>query len=180
MVLLFLPFRNENIDMNDRNEFLELYNEKLSTLLENEKKFFAKIDIDELTKTCENISDDSDTENEYKTNSTVTSSLVFDNVVSNYGKTDVTVDNLDIFSSDKVKSIIKSRCDILSHEEYCEQMRQTNARQKALILELIYRMFFTTKPMQIFFTGPAGSGKSFTLKLAMETVNRSTPLTASN
>ena len=54
-------------------------------------------------------------------------------------------------------------------------MRNANAEQKAIILEVIDRIHKeNSDPLQIFFTGPAGSGKTFTLKLLMETYNRYT------
>lgn len=53
-------------------------------------------------------------------------------------------------------------------------MRKTNKEQREIILEAIHRICdrSNTEPLQIFFTGPAGCGKTFTLKLLMETYNR--------
>jgi hypothetical protein len=54
-------------------------------------------------------------------------------------------------------------------------MRKTNKEQRALIHEFVHRIHTPdSEPIQIFFHVPAGSGKSFTLKLLMETCNRFT------
>jgi len=65
----------------------------------------------------------------------------------------------------------------MTAEQYCEAMRKTNLEQRDLILEAIHRMHADggaadSTPIQIFFTGPAGCGITFTIKLLMETFNR--------
>ncbi|GFT54495.1 ATP-dependent DNA helicase PIF1 [Trichonephila clavipes] len=63
----------------------------------------------------------------------------------------------------------------MSKQEYCHMMRSTNNGQRKLILETIHRLHLSDSiPIQIFFTGPAGSGKTYVLKLLMETYNRYT------
>jgi len=60
----------------------------------------------------------------------------------------------------------------MTAEQYCEAMRKTNLEQRDLILEAINRMHTDSTQIQIFFTGPAGCGITFTIKLLMETFNR--------
>ncbi|GFT09265.1 hypothetical protein TNCV_5061581 [Trichonephila clavipes] len=72
-------------------------------------------------------------------------------------------------------SAVRKRSNVMSKQEYCHMMRSTNSGQRKLILETIHRLHLSDSiPIQIFFTGPAGSGKTYVLKLLMETYNRYT------
>ncbi|XP_075210408.1 uncharacterized protein LOC142317746 [Lycorma delicatula] len=52
-------------------------------------------------------------------------------------------------------------------------MRVANEKQKELLLHTIHHFLSDPEsPLQIFFTGPAGCGKTFVIKLIMETYNR--------
>lgn len=68
---------------------------------------------------------------------------------------------------------VRKREDIMDLEEYTSRMRMTNAEQYELLREIIHRQ---TTPRQqqlcVFFTGPAGCGKTFVLRLAMDIYNR--------
>jgi Cdc6-like AAA superfamily ATPase len=55
-------------------------------------------------------------------------------------------------------------------------MRNTNYKQRELILEFIHRLHDpSAEAIQIYLGGPAGCGKSYVLGLIMETLNRYTP-----
>ncbi|GFU16408.1 ATP-dependent DNA helicase [Trichonephila clavipes] len=72
-------------------------------------------------------------------------------------------------------SAVRKRSNVMSKQEYCHMMRSTNNGQRELILETIHRLHLSDSiPIQIFFTGPAGSVKTYVLKLLMETYNRYT------
>jgi Cdc6-like AAA superfamily ATPase len=72
-------------------------------------------------------------------------------------------------------SAMRRRANVVSKEEYCALMRLTNSEQRELILEVRHRLHKPDRePIQVFFTGPAGCGKTFTLKALMETYNRYT------
>ena len=85
-------------------------------------------------------------------------------------------DYIRMAAMERMSSIVRKRENVMSSEEYCQAMRRTNKEQRDLILEAIHRMYDDGeyKPLQIFFTGPAGCGKTFTMKLLMETYNRFT------
>lgn len=52
-------------------------------------------------------------------------------------------------------------------------MRKANEKQRTLLLHIIGHLLSEKKsPLQIFFTGPAGCGKTFVIKLIMEIYNR--------
>lgn len=58
-------------------------------------------------------------------------------------------------------------------DQFCELMRNANEKQKDLLLHVIHHILSADKsPLQIFFTGPAGCGKTFVIKLIMEIYNR--------
>lgn len=63
-------------------------------------------------------------------------------------------------------------------QQYCELLRTTNAEQREVVLEAIHRLHGCgdelLQALQIFFTGPAGCGKTYTLKALMETYDRYT------
>lgn len=61
----------------------------------------------------------------------------------------------------------------MSNSDFCDAMRMANAKQKDLLLHIIHKLLSDDKtPLQIFFTGPAGCGKTFTIKLIMDIYNR--------
>jgi DNA replication protein DnaC len=63
----------------------------------------------------------------------------------------------------------------MPNEQFYELMRMANEKQKALLKHVIANLLsFNRSPFQIFFTGPAGYGKTFLIKLIMEIYNRST------
>jgi Cdc6-like AAA superfamily ATPase len=74
--------------------------------------------------------------------------------------------------SDGITSIVKINIKVWSSDEYCSIARLTNPEQIKLLLEAVYTVICNAKPLEIFFTGSAGCGKTFTLKLLMEMYNR--------
>ncbi|XP_077529861.1 hepatic triacylglycerol lipase-like isoform X2 [Haemaphysalis longicornis] len=62
---------------------------------------------------------------------------------------------------------------IPSQDEYYNLMRMTNAEQHQLLREIIHRQTTpSAPPLRVFYTGPAGCGKTFVLRLAMDLYNR--------
>ncbi|KAH9376859.1 hypothetical protein HPB48_009767 [Haemaphysalis longicornis] len=61
----------------------------------------------------------------------------------------------------------------MDRDEYYNLMRMTNAEQHELLREIIHRQTTpSAPPLRVFFTGPAGCGKTFVLRLAMDLYNR--------
>ncbi|GFT97078.1 hypothetical protein TNCV_177041 [Trichonephila clavipes] len=167
----YLPFKNEAVEILDRNGFLRMYDERESEIMAKRKEFESNIDIakilDELKKICEDFDnvDPLDTSNSR------------DDFVRNVLGPDGT-ENKDDFEN-AVNTIgisaVRKRSNVMSKQEYCHMMRSTNNGQCELILEMIHRLHLSDSiPIHIFFTGPAGSGKTYVLKLLMETYNRYT------
>ncbi|KAK8759419.1 hypothetical protein V5799_002948, partial [Amblyomma americanum] len=89
-------------------------------------------------------------------------------------------DNTDIVPESTVTSVVvaascpavKKREDCMPLEVFYARLKMTNHRQRMLIEEVIQRVTNAhSKPLQIF-TGPAGCGKTFTLRLLMDVYNR--------
>lgn len=57
--------------------------------------------------------------------------------------------------------------------QFWNLMRSANEKQFSLILHIISHLLSSnTQPLQVFFTGPAGCGKTYVIKLIMECYNR--------
>ncbi|CAF4930975.1 unnamed protein product [Pieris macdunnoughi] len=73
----------------------------------------------------------------------------------------------------KLGTIAKKRENLMPNTEFYELMRMANDKQKELLLHVISNLLNPNRsPFQIFFTGPAGCGKTFVIKLIMEIYNR--------
>lgn len=82
-------------------------------------------------------------------------------------------EDLRIATLKNLGAIAKRRENIMSNDHFCELMRSANEKQKDLLLHVIHHNLSAEKsPLQLFFTGPAGCGKTFVIKLIMEIYNR--------
>ncbi|KAH9363807.1 hypothetical protein HPB48_023158 [Haemaphysalis longicornis] len=68
---------------------------------------------------------------------------------------------------------VRKRQDIMNRDDYYNWMRMTNAVQHELLREIIHRQTTpSAPPLRVFFNGPAGCGKTFVLRLAMNLYNQ--------
>ncbi|XP_028966621.1 uncharacterized protein LOC100900662 [Galendromus occidentalis] len=165
MVTLHIPFRNELIDVIDRDKFLEVYDGNKELIMERRKEFEANIDIEALLKEIEALC----SMNEEISTTEETEGM--DNVTTQgFQPND---DDFDDHHLQNSISAVRPRENVLSKNDYCVWMRKLNAEQRELILEVIHRLHDpNSEAIQIFLTGPAGCGKTYTLKALMETYNR--------
>nr|XP_029724119.1 ATP-dependent DNA helicase pfh1-like [Aedes albopictus] len=168
MVLLFLPFRNEMLDLLDCNKFLQLYDEHESGLLQKRKEYDCEFNleqtVEEYLRMCGANADEEQEAATDKHNECVRTITMEPN--------DDDIQNLPTHT---LTAVVKQRSNVMSKQAYCEMVRATNPEQRALVLHVIHSIHSfdgARKPLQIFFTGPAGSGKTFTLRVLMETYNR--------
>ncbi|XP_065091680.1 uncharacterized protein LOC135712664 isoform X2 [Ochlerotatus camptorhynchus] len=167
MVLLFLPFRNEVCDILDRNKFLKLYEDNETAILAKHKEYDCEMNLDQVVEEYLRLSsvDDEQTEVASKKRDE------FVRIIS----MEPNDDDIHNLPTGPLAAVVKQRSNVMSKQEYCEMVRATNAEQRDLILQVIHSLHTfddNSKPLQIFFTGPAGCGKTFTLRILMETVNR--------
>lgn len=73
----------------------------------------------------------------------------------------------------KLGAIAKKRENLMDNGVFLDLMRSANDKQFSFILHIISHLLSSNKePLQVFFTGPAGCGKTFVIKLIMECYNR--------
>lgn len=167
-VLLFLEFNNELSDILDRENYLKLYDDNLDKIVERSSLYETNFDINivmEQIKALEEINIDDDNVDE-NCNNIIVTNMNYDLIAD-----DTDIDNIHIPNPVLMAEVGKKNC--LTPAEYCNLMRTTNPRQREIILEVINRIFSPdAAPIQVFFTGPAGCGKTYTIKLITETYNR--------
>ena len=168
-VLLFLPFRNEEADIMNRNRFLQLYDSHESELLAKRKEYDCELNLEQAVEEYLRIIAEQDAGEQEKA---ATERHVECIRTMNMQPNDDDIENL---PTTALRAIVKQRPNVMPHADFCAMVRKTNAKQRDLILHIIHRMISYEegqKPMQIFLTGPAGSGKTFVLRIVMETYNR--------
>ena len=165
MVLLYVPFRNETTELLDRELYMQLYDQHQESILLKRKMFEYRLDI---ARVMERLAAMYVEEQDAREPSAPFDPLAPERIMQNND------DDIELRDTESRPVVaVSKRSDILTSQQYCEAVRATNARQRELILECIHRLHTPgSDPIQIFFTGPAGSGKTFVLKLLMETYNR--------
>lgn len=72
----------------------------------------------------------------------------------------------------KLGAIAKKRDNLMDNEVFFELIRSANEKQFSFILHVISHLLSPKKnPLQLFFTGPAGCGMTFVIKLIMDCYN---------
>ncbi|XP_055623676.1 uncharacterized protein LOC129767083 [Toxorhynchites rutilus septentrionalis] len=168
-VLLFLPFRNELCDIVDGNKFLQLYDTHESNLLRKRREYDCDLNleqtVEEYLRTCEN---------EEAGEQESAAARKHDEFVRAISM-EPNDDDIEQIPTGALRAVIRQRTNVMSKQDYCAMMRTTNEEQRNLILHVIdvlHSYSENNKSLQIFFTGPAGCGKTFTLRILMETINR--------
>ena len=167
MLTLYLLFKNEAVEILDRNAFLVMYDVREAEIMAKRKEFESNIDIakilEELKKICEDF-DDADSLGANNNRDEFVRNLLGPNDTENNDDFENAVNAIRI-------SAVRKCSNVMSKQEY-RMMRSANNGQRELLLEAIHRLHMPdSNLLQIFFTGPAGSGKTYVLKLLMETYN---------
>ncbi|XP_062540963.1 uncharacterized protein LOC134209005 [Armigeres subalbatus] len=168
-VLLFLPFRNEVCDLLDGNKFLQLYDAHEAVLLRKRREYDCELNleqtVEEYLRSCENEGtgeqENAATEKHDECSRAITM--------------EPNNDDIEHLPTGALRAVIRQRSNVMSKQEYCAMVRATNPEQRDLVLhviDLLHCYNEDNKPLQVFFTGPAGCGKTFTLRILMETINR--------
>lgn len=169
MVTLYVPFRNELVEILDRNKFIAIYDSKIELIAAKKGEYESGLDI---TRALEELRCVSTEQHDQQTVDVFMERDEFAREILNDGE-DENFDDIGNQGPARVVSAVTNRPTVMAKEEYCRIMRTTNEKQRELICEFIHSLHSTDPiPIQIFFTGPAGCGKTFVLKLIMETVNR--------
>ncbi|XP_071576363.1 uncharacterized protein [Temnothorax nylanderi] len=93
-------------------------------------------------------------------------------VVQTMATTDANNDDINSINFGNLTAVVRQRTNVLTTQEFCEKMRMTNPEQRDFLLTLLNALINGEKTVQVFFTGVAGSGKTFTLNLAKEVTSK--------
>ncbi|XP_040078914.1 uncharacterized protein LOC120850477 [Ixodes scapularis] len=169
-VLLFYPFRKE-VDILDQNCFERLYDQNIDVILENEARYHSDVDIEQIRAVCNSMLQSND--GEHCATSELPDVRLHPMAMEN--------DDSDLLDIGMVRSnapfkqcpAVCTRQDVMSRDQYLDTMRKTNEEQYEIVREVVHRLTIPdSPPLQIFFTGVAGCGKTFVLRLIMDVYNR--------
>lgn len=176
MVTLHLPFRNEDTEILADMKFITIYDENENTILQRRKEFESNIDIQKTIDICRQLcrQDDQLNDDELEIQDVATRFPEPNPFQELYRNPNAAVnEDLRIATLKSLGAIAKRRENIMNLDQFCDLMRSANEKQKNLLLHVIHHILSAEKsPLQIFFTGPAGCGKTFVIKLIMEIYNR--------
>lgn len=174
LVTLFWPFKSEEFDILDNERFVQIYDEHIAQLQKKHNEYDSGLSIQKLIVIARELNEDNIITEDH---SPVVGPLVRSVPDDDFLKApNQNVQNIDLDSIVRT-SVVRRVENVMSHSDFCSAYRQLNERQLMFLLEFINRLTFTSheqnhRSLQVFFTGPAGTGKSFVLKLLMETANR--------
>jgi len=178
MVTLYCPFRNEDMEILAESKYIEIYDTNEDLILCNRQEFEANLDIQKVIEICRNLcredggSSFGDDES-HEVGNVLEEPNPFEALYNNPGA-DMNND-LRLAVLNKLGPIAKKRENLMDRNQFYELMQSTNKKQRGLLMEVIKHLLnLNDSPFQIFFTGPAGCGKTFVIKLLMEIYNRYT------
>ncbi|XP_049514317.1 uncharacterized protein LOC119432693 [Dermacentor silvarum] len=185
IVLLNHPFRSEVADILDCDKFATIYNDNKVLLHERMQEFCSNLDIQKTLQICEALH----AAEPYEAHET--SALHAGAVIGKRNAAEAELEqhelrtkmmrpnNDDICEAAKTKlsAVVKKRDNVMSAEEFRYKFRMVNRGQYKLLLHCMHCLIpygegHSLPPLQIFLTGPAGSGKTFVMRLMMDIVNR--------
>ena len=181
MVLLYIPFRNEENDVLAENKFVQLYEDNQDLILQRRKESESNLDNEKTLEICRQLYRDTEVETEE-----MQATEEMQNEVNVVFESDpyehLLHDPESIINADmqhaalcKLGAVAKRRENIISFQQFYDLMRLANTEQKDILMHIIYHLQNTDDSLlQIFFTGPAGCGKTFVTKLIMDIYNRFT------
>lgn len=166
MVTLYLPFTCEHTEITDQLKYLTLFDDHHQEIMRNFAKYnVCDIDkhIEQYNRLCQDLQQDRemvDAAQERRIQIMATTAANNDDIH------DITPGHLN--------AVVRQRTNVMTSEEFCKNMNKTNPEQRDFLLTLMHALITEDAVMRIFFTGAAGTGKTFTLNLAMEITNRFT------
>lgn len=169
MATLFWAFRSEELDLLNDDAYLTIYSDNEEILRARRVKYESGLRLDIISQIVRDTRDENATSS---SGDNMNENDVFDDFVRGGGDT-IRVNDQDIDSIQR-ETVVRTVKSAMSHEEFCAMVRKLNYRQRGLLLEYMTRLIYGGEPLQLFFCGPAGSGKTFLLKALMEASNRFT------
>ncbi|XP_049318190.1 uncharacterized protein LOC105232370 isoform X10 [Bactrocera dorsalis] len=178
MVLLHIPFKSENNDVLADNKYIQIFEDNKDLILKRRKEFESNLDMEKTLEICRQLCREKEDEDADGEDEQEHANIVFENdpyaLIAQYPDSTINAD-LQNAALSKLGAVAKQRENLMDTQHFCELMRSANTKQKDLLMNIIHHLLTPNQvPFQIFFTGPAGSGKTFVIKLIMEIYNRFT------
>ncbi|GFV65975.1 ATP-dependent DNA helicase [Trichonephila clavipes] len=172
MVTLYLPFRNEEAEILAERKYIQIYNDNEITIMLARKEFESNLDIAKTMEICRQMfianeeTDQNDVENLAARVPAVDPFPDFNAVVNTETNAEMQMALLS-----RLGPVVRKRENLMLREDFNNLMRMATS----LLMRVIKTLLDSeSQPIQIFFTGPAGCGKTFVIKLLMEIYNRFT------
>ncbi|XP_042150314.1 uncharacterized protein LOC120844489 [Ixodes scapularis] len=169
-VLLFYPFRKE-VDILDQNCFERLYEQNIDVILQNKARYHSDVDIEQIRAVCNSMLQSND--GEHCATSELPDVRLHPMAMENDDSDLLDIGTVQSNAPFKQCLAVCTRQDVMSRDQYLDTMRKTNEEQYEIVREVVHRLTLPdSPPLQIFFTGVAGCGKTFVLRLIMDVYNR--------
>ncbi|CAG4939236.1 unnamed protein product [Parnassius apollo] len=177
MVLLHVPFQSEENDIIAENKFIQIYEDNKDTILERRKEFESNLDIEKTLEICRQLCRENDEEQEDEELLRAVDILHVRDPYDLLLRDPISTANVDLQNASlhKLGTVAKKRENLMDYQQFYNLMRMANDQQRDILMTIIHHLQTSIQePFKIFFTGPAGTGKSFAIKLIMEIYNRFT------
>jgi hypothetical protein len=132
MVLLYIPFRNEVVEITDQNRFVEIFDKNEIMILALRKMYEKNISFQQLLQELRDLKEHEKEDDDVRM-------MEKDDALRRGVPTECDDDILSIPSFGGI-SVVRKREGILPKQAFCEMMRKTNEEQRAMLLEFIHRI----------------------------------------
>ena len=169
MVTLHVPFTNENEEILAEMKFIKMYDDNEALILERRREFDAYLDIEKTIEICRKMCREAEQDEEEVRD--LANRIREENLFEELFRNPNSVVNADLrlATLNKLGAIAKKKQNLMENTQFWSLMRSANEQQKGLLFHVIAHLLSeNASPLQVFFTGPAGSGKTFVIKLLME------------
>lgn len=158
--------------------YVGIFDSNKELLLRSRKAYDSGLELDSIEKLANSKFDESEENENLDTNlniGPIVKDITTDYIRPNSTQLFQLQPNDDDITTCQRNVSVRKITNRLSHEKFCMLLRTLNVGQKSFILEFIRRLLYAKDELlQVFLSGPAGSGKSYVLRCLMETANRFT------
>ncbi|XP_077528146.1 uncharacterized protein LOC144139758 [Haemaphysalis longicornis] len=191
-VLLYVPFRTEAVEVLDGDKYVKLYEDHRDAIERKRGEYVVVQELveqhyAEMLRMRREREEEAEEERRRREEAEADDDKPRVTAVSSASSAEQTGagTDSDVLPNDRLLRLIREtatpcaavrkRRGVMDREEYLSMMRGTNPEQYELLREILHRQTTPGQPpLRVFFTGPAGCGKTFVLKLAMDVYNRCT------
>lgn len=177
---MYIPFRDEEKEFTDNHQYLHIFEQRADEIVGKRKLFEADLDIHKTLEICKQLCVTEEDDEDEPLEPPIREEADKDPLADFY-RDPASEINADLFHAviGKLTAVVGTKKNIMSKEEFNELVALTNPLQRGIILHTIARLRGSTsvsanqqQPIQCFFTGPAGAGKTFVINILMEVYNR--------